>query len=155
MVPGPCRWCKATHAPLDAVVIMLGTNDLKPRLCGHALAAAIGMRRLVEIVATFPFAPGTPRPGVLLVSPPVITTASQANVLSSFGDAGPESRKLATLYQQIARDAGCGFFDAGVVAGTSPADGAHLDAANTRAIGLAVAPSVMAMLHLSASGERS
>ena len=85
----------------------------------------------------------------------MITTASQANVLSSFGDAGPESRKLATLYQQIARDAGCGFFDAGVVAGTSPADGAHLDAANTRAIGLAVAPSVMAMLHLSASGERS
>ena len=155
MVPGPCRWCKATHAPLDAVVIMLGTNDLKPRLCGHALAAAIGMRRLVEIVATFPFAPGTPRPGVLLVSPPVITTASQANVLSSFGDAGPESRGRARLYRQVGRGAGWGFFDAGVVAGTSPADGAHLDAANTRAIGLAVAPSVMAMLHLSASGERS
>lgn len=136
----------ATHLPLDAVVILLGTNDLKPRLCGLAMGAAFGMLRLAEIVATYPFAAGLPRPSVLLVAPPVITKARQKVALSSFGEAGPESRKLASLYQQVAGQAGCSFFDAGTVANTSPADGVHLDASNTRAIGMALAPIVRAML---------
>src|SRR5690606_15821318 len=39
----------ASHAPLDLVIIMLGTNDLKPFLGGSAAAAARGARRLVEL----------------------------------------------------------------------------------------------------------
>lgn len=136
----------ATHLPLDAVVIMLGTNDLKPRLCGLAMGAAFGMLRLAEIVATYPFAAGMPRPSVLLVAPPVITEAEQKVALSSFGEARPESRKLAALYQQVAGQSGCGYFDAGTVANTSPVDGVHLDPKNTRAIGMGLAPVVRAML---------
>lgn len=136
----------ATHLPLDAVVIMLGTNDLKPQLCGVALGAAFGMRRLTEIVATHPIPAGMRRPDVLLVSPPVITEPEQKVVLSSFGGAGSDSRKLSVLYQQVAIEAGCAFFDAGTVANTSPADGVHLDVGNTRAIGRALAPVVRAML---------
>ena len=43
---------------------------------------------------------------------------------------------------------GCGFFDAGTVAKTTPLDGVHLDAENTRAIGEALAPVVREMLEL-------
>lgn len=138
----------ASHAPLDAVVIMLGTNDLKPHLCGHAIGAALGMRRLVEIVTTYPFKPGMPRPRLLLVAPPPITQARQASMLSSLREAGPESQKLAPLYRQVAQDAGCGFFDAGGVAATDPADGVHLDATNSLAIGNALIPVIRAMLDL-------
>ena len=49
----------------------------------------------------------------------------------------PATAKSPTLY-------GCGFFDAGTVAQTTPLDGVHLDAANTRAIGTALAPVVRA-----------
>ena len=49
-----CRCCSKTHQPLDLVIIMLGTNDLK-----FAAAAApstpVGMERLIEIVQTFPY----------------------------------------------------------------------------------------------------
>jgi lysophospholipase L1-like esterase len=57
-----------------------------------------------------------------------------------------ESRKLASLYRQVADWYGCGFFDAGTVAETTPLDGVHLDAENTRAIGAALAPLAAKML---------
>lgn len=44
-----------SHTPLDCVVIMLGTNDLKPFVSGSALSSAMGMKRLAEIVRTFPY----------------------------------------------------------------------------------------------------
>ena len=59
-----------------------------------------------------------------------------------------ESKKLAALYRQVADQYGCGFFDAGTVAKTTPLDGVHLDAVNTRAIGTALAPLVRKMLGL-------
>ncbi|RVB99457.1 arylesterase, partial [Mesorhizobium sp. M7A.F.Ca.AU.001.01.1.1] len=45
-------------------------------------------------------------------------------------------------------EAGCGFFDAGSVAQTTPLDGVHLDAENTRNIGEALTPVVRVMLEL-------
>jgi lysophospholipase L1-like esterase len=53
---------------------------------------------------------------------------------------------LATLYADLADEIGCGFFDAGSVAQTTPLDGVHLDAANTRAIGKGIEPVVRMML---------
>lgn len=136
----------ATHTPIDLVVIMLGTNDLKPHLCGKALGAALGMRRLVQIVATYPFGPGEPHPGVLLVAPPIITASAQPGTLDCFVGAAPESLALARLYRDVAGEQACGYFDASTVARPTPVDGVHLDADNTRAIGLALAPMVRTML---------
>ena len=51
-----------------------------------------------------------------------------------------ESQKLAALYAALADQVGCGFFDAGTVAKTTPLDGVHLDAENTAHIGKALAP---------------
>lgn len=131
----------ATHTPLDAVVIMLGTNDLKSHICGKALGAALGMRRLIEIVQTYPFVPASaPRPEVVVVSPPRITAPDRPITLNSFAEAGAESARLAALYRSVASDKGCMFFDAGAVATATPLDGVHLDAANTRSIGQALAP---------------
>ncbi len=62
--------------------------------------------------------------------------------------ASGSSQKLAGLYAALADELGCGFFDAGGVAETTPLDGVHLDAANTRAIGEALAPVVRVMLEL-------
>jgi lysophospholipase L1-like esterase len=59
-----------------------------------------------------------------------------------------ESLKLAPLFHTIAAEMFCGFFDAGTVARTTPLDGVHLDAENTRKIGEALAPVVRRMLEL-------
>ena len=128
----------ATHTPIDLVIIMLGTNDLKSHICGKAFGAAMGMRRLAQIVATYPFAPSEPRPRVLLVSPPPIEAPALPLALDHFVGAAPESHKLAALYREIAAAEGCSFFDAASVATATPVDGVHLDAANTIAIGRAL-----------------
>lgn len=129
-----------SHMPLDLVIIMLGSNDMKPWIHGRALAAAHGMKRLVQIVRGHPYFGGAPAPKILLVSPPPMSRTDNLEFADMFAGGNQASQKLAGLYRAVADETGCGFFDAASVATTTPLDGVHLDAENTRAIGKALAP---------------
>src|SRR5690606_28784533 len=109
-----------THAPLDLVIILLGSNDLKPAIAGTALAAMQGMRRLVEIVrlnATRTDA-GEP-PSVLIVAPPPLCETANHEFAAMFAGGVGQSKMLASFYSDLADAEGCGFFDAGSVSVTS------------------------------------
>ncbi len=141
----------ASHAPLDLVVIMLGTNDLKPAICGYASEAGRGMRRLVQVIKGHFAGDDLPPPKVLLVSPPEICETANEIMITHFG--GPEhaigqSKQFARHYERHARETGVAYFNAATVARADPADGVHLDAANTRAIGEALVPKVKELLGL-------
>jgi lysophospholipase L1-like esterase len=128
----------ASHMPLDLVVVMLGTNDLKPWVCGHALGATAGMRRLAQIVRTYPYdKPGFPVPALLLVAPPPCRDAVDG--APAAGRSVVESQRIAPLYRALADEIGVSFFDAGAVVTASPIDGVHLDAGQTSALGHALA----------------
>lgn len=130
-----------THAPLDLVILMLGTNDLQSIICGKAVGAQMGMRRLVEIVQTHaPRLAGVPAPKVLTVAPPLLVETPAPFYTDLFEDAVAQSKKIGPYYRDLATEMGVAFFDASSVATASPIDGVHLDAANTRAIGTALAP---------------
>jgi len=136
-----------SHKPLDLVVIMLGTNDLKEYLSGSAFGAAMGVKRLVEIVRSHPW--GTYKvPGVVIVSPPLTVETQHADLKPMFAPRSNEAPLFAGYYARIARELGCGFFDAATVAVATPLDGVHLDARNTRAIGEGLVPVVKTMLGL-------
>ncbi|MVA97719.1 arylesterase [Nitratireductor sp. CAU 1489] len=135
-----------THAPLDLVIIMLGTNDMKPFLAGAAIAAKQGMERLVDIVRGHSWPLDQEQPEILIVAPPAIRETGDPDFAALFAGAIQQSHMLGSLYSDLADVAGCGFFDAGSVAETSPLDGVHLDAANTRTIGRGVEPLVRMML---------
>jgi lysophospholipase L1-like esterase len=138
-----------THAPLDLVIIMLGSNDMKPAIAGTALAAMQGMRRLVEIVKLNATRDGTDEPpAILIVAPPPLCETAHPEFAAMFAGGVEQSRMLASFYSDLADVEGCGFFDAGSVAETSPLDGVHLDADNTRAIGKGLEPIVRLMLGL-------
>lgn len=130
------------HAPLSAVAIMLGTNDLM-HIEASARMAARGMKRLLEIVATTPRPTDAPAPRVLVIAPPPLCADPEGFVTP---DDIARSQGLAAAYARVSAEAGARFFDAGTVARTDPRDGVHLDAANTRAIGTALAPEVRALL---------
>ena len=136
-----------THAPLDLVVIMLGSNDMKPWIHGDPLAAQHGMWRLVKLVRSHPYFFDLPAPKVLLVSPPVVSDTENTEFAKMFARGTEASAQLAPLYEALAAEMKCGFFDAGSVAKTAPLDGVHLDPANTRAIGAALAPVVRNLLN--------
>lgn len=136
----------SAHMPLDAVVIMLGSNDLKPYICGVANGAAAGMRRLAQIVRSHPYDCGGGVPALVLVAPPHCGPSGRPNGLPAMDRSIAESEKLAELYQEVANDVGAAFFDAATVARPISFDGVHLDVAATCAIGEALVPVVEKVL---------
>lgn len=122
-----------THAPIDVVILMLGTNDA---YCGvEPSMAARGMARLIEVVRHHPHRTSCDVPQVLVVAPPVIVPSD--GILQIMIDASHTYRELV---EQVANAHEVAFFDSNTVAVSSPLDGLHLDAPNTRAIGKALAP---------------
>lgn len=136
--------CLASHAPLDLVVIMLGTNDLKHRFSLTAFDIAQGAGVLVQAVQKSEAGRDGGAPPVLLIAPPPLAR------LSDFADlfrGGPEkSARFSAQYCRVAQERGCFFLDAGDAVVTSDADGVHLDPQGHRDLGLAVAAKIRAIL---------
>ncbi|TIU83470.1 MAG: arylesterase, partial [Mesorhizobium sp.] len=103
--------------------IMLGANDMKPWIHGNPVAAKQGMQRLIDIVRGHDYPFDWPAPQILIVAPPAVTRTENAEFKEMFAGG-----------------------DDGSVAVTTPLDGVHLDAENTRRIGQALAPLVRVML---------
>ncbi|MFN0194014.1 MAG: SGNH/GDSL hydrolase family protein, partial [Aestuariivirga sp.] len=135
-----------THQPLDLVIIMLGTNDIKYANRCRAFDASMGMARLIEIVQRFPWIKTASPPQVLIMSPPTLCKTNDEWFNDLWGHAIEESKLFAKHYKRVAEEMGVHFFDAGRVAVTDPTDGGHLDAKNTRAIGEALVPVVKGIL---------
>jgi len=129
-----------THAPLDLVILMLGTNDMKPVIAGTAHAASKGMRRLIELVRLHAWPVEQEVPQILVVAPPPLVETADPDFAAMFEGGVAQSAMLASFYADLADDSGAGFYDAGSVAECSSIDGVHLDAGNTRAIGRGLAP---------------
>ena len=137
-----------SHKPLDLVIVMLGTNDLKPSTASQAIGAKLGVERLVALVRNHVWEPVSGPPDILIVSPPPFCETANPDFAAMFAGMIEESHMLGSMYADLADDLECGFFDAAKVAKTTPLDGIHLDADNTRAIGKALAPVVSLMLGL-------
>ena len=141
----------SSHWPLDLVIIMLGTNDLKPFHGRVALEASYGMRRLVQIVRALAAGEGGPAPEIIIVAPPVpVETNVHPEMMVHFGNNAviEAAQGFAEMYKRRADEEGVKFFNAASVAKSSPDDGIHLDAANTRAIGEGLVPLVKQVLGL-------
>jgi lysophospholipase L1-like esterase len=138
-----------SHGPLDLIIILLGTNDLKPIFAHNAVMVGAGIMRLIEIIRNHAWPMGLEvTPEILIVSPPPFCETDHALLGPIFAGRIGESRNLASVYRDLADELGCGFFDAGSVAKTTPIDGIHLDAENTSAIGRGLEPIVRMMLGL-------
>jgi lysophospholipase L1-like esterase len=131
--------CLASHLPLDFVVIMLGTNDLKAHFGRSPFRIALGAGRLVDIVQRIDGGIGTPygSPQVLLICPPPL--AEMKFFAEEFAGGHEKSRALPAAYAAIAKAAGALFLDAGTVIDTDGPDGLHLSAKAQVALGGAVA----------------
>ncbi len=138
--------CLRSHAPVDVLVLMLGTNDLKSIFGRTAAEIAAGASALVEQALTSGTGPDGRPPGVLLVAPPPLGGRTATSELWGFGEARARSQQFAALYRTAAELRGVSFLDAGPVATVDPADGVHLTVAGQAALGRAVAEAVRALL---------
>ena len=137
----------ASHLPLDLVVIMLGTNDLKAKFGRSPEAIAQGVRGLVQQVRRIDRGAWTeyPAPQVLVLAPPplVQTERFPAAILAGGID---KSRVLASHLEAVTAATGAEFLDVGSITRADGVDGIHLSEAAHRKIGLAVADKIRAIL---------
>lgn len=137
--------CLDSHAPIDLVVIMLGTNDCKPYFGARAQSIANGAGRLVDMVQKCNFGPDGTAPKVLLISPIRIEASGFYDYLFR-EEAAAKSLEFPAAYKAVAEQYGCAFLDAATLAEPDPADGIHLDAAGHAALAEAVAAKVKQIL---------
>jgi lysophospholipase L1-like esterase len=136
--------CIKTHQPLDLLIILLGTNDLKMRFSLSAFDIAQGAGTLVRLAATTGDDIGGPAPSVLLLAPP--PTAKLSEFADMLEGAGKKSKKFGTNYAEVAEECGCHFLDTGKHIRSSDLDGVHLDEENQQKLGQIVAQTVKDIL---------
>jgi len=127
------RPCLESHLPVDVVVLMLGTNDLKARFSVTPADIAISVGALLAELAACNAGPAGKSPKVVLMAPAPIVEVSFLGEI--FVGGAVKSRQLAGLYEQVARNAGTLFLDVGKVIEVSPVDGVHFSADQHRVLG--------------------
>ncbi|MDR3321623.1 MAG: GDSL-type esterase/lipase family protein [Synergistaceae bacterium] len=129
-------------APIDLIIIFVGTNDLKARygLSAQDIAngAAVLVRRALAQVGAF--RNGAPK--VVLVGPPPLGPVSGGIFGMMFGGGEEKSKQLGACYKDVAEANGVIYFDAGAVVKSSLKDGLHLDADQHTLLGSAMADAV-------------
>ncbi|MEG1847360.1 MAG: SGNH/GDSL hydrolase family protein [Lachnospiraceae bacterium] len=121
--------CLMTHEPVDLLILMLGTNDVKARFAANASNIAKGLERLVQKAITTDAWRDKPR--ILIITPAPIDAAYETTmVCGEMGQGCAEkSQELAPFYQEVAERLGCLYLDAGSIDGIRmhPNDYMHLD----------------------------
>jgi lysophospholipase L1-like esterase len=128
-----------SHAPIDLLIILLGTNDLKPRFSVTGFDIALSVGRLVRMAQ----AEGVVRDIMVVAPVPVQETGVLAPVF-----AGAEARQagLAHHLKTVAARHGTGFVEAGLHVTVSPKDGVHWDPDAHAAFGAIMADAVRSRL---------
>ena len=122
------RPCLNTHKPVDIVILMLGTNDLKEWFHASAAMIAEGASQLVDVIKDFTKIKQGFVPRIILMAPPEIgEKIKDSPFYGNFReDAISRSREFSKLYEKVAKEKGCVFVNAAEYAKASDEDSVHL-----------------------------
>lgn len=149
--------CLRTHMPVDLVVIMLGTNDLKHCFYASADEVSRGIERLIQIVQNPWSCWCTEKlPEILIISPILVgETITEGPFCEMFG--GLRSREislqLAPKIKQIAEQYHCHFLNAADYAAPSLEDAIHMDVEGHRQLAAAVRDKILEIEKICAESQ--
>jgi len=136
-----------SHKPIDIVVLMLGSNDLKSFLNLPPQDIANGAGVLLKMILQSDVNPEGKAPRVLLVAPPAIGDLTHLpDIAARIADGREKSLQLPKYYAALAKLHDVSFLNAQDYITPSPVDGIHFDAAEHAKLGVAIASSLRAML---------
>jgi len=128
--------CLRSHRPIDVVILMLGTNDLKAEFSASAQSIAQNAGELVRIIQTSQAGRKNGNPQVLMVAPPPLGKLSLFK--DEFAGGEEKSKLFGDLYRKQAKELGCLFLDAGEFIISSKLDGIHWEECGHRKFAAAV-----------------
>lgn len=136
----------ARATPLDLVIVMLGTNDLRDDLARTPERIAEGAATAAKAVLAVGSGIHTtyPPPRLLMVVPPPLGDCGRSPGGDRFIKAGDTSRRLASAFAAALAGLDAPLFDAGVATPTSGVDGVHFSAEDHLRLGLALAAAIRA-----------
>lgn len=114
-----------TFGPVDILILMLGTNDLKRHFHVGAYEAAKGIEKLIE-KSRIANAHNFPEPTLVVIAPPNILSPT-GSMAESFDGAIEKSQHFHQYYQDVATRNQCIFLNSAGVLQPSDVDGVHLD----------------------------
>lgn len=122
------RPCLNSHKPVDIVILMLGTNDLKETFHASAEEIAGGAATLAETIQNFTKEKQGFTPQIILVAPPEIGEGICASPFAGiFGKSAiVRSKEFPKLYEKAAKEHGCEFLNAAAHIRPSAKDSLHL-----------------------------
>jgi len=135
-----------THKPLDLVIIMLGTNDLKTRFAVPPADINLGVHTLIQMCRNYPEAFSDGNPSILLMAPAPLNIEEGTEAEEGFEGGNEKSRRLGGLYKQTASTLGVDFIDLGNWISAGRPDGIHLSADSHRIIAEKVSEKIREIL---------
>lgn len=120
--------CLHSHKPIDIVIMMLGSNDLKENFHLTAKGVAEGVGILVDVIKEFTMEKQGFIPKIVLVSPPEIGMGIRTSPFygAFLERAIDESKHFPKAYKAVADQKECIFFDAAKYIYPSDIDSLHL-----------------------------
>lgn len=119
--------CLDSQDPLDRVIVLLGTNELKNEMGMSADAVGESMEKLLSIILTRPSQFRGTTPKVTLLSPPIINEDTEyCRTGDKYLGATEKSKQLVEVCEILATKLGVGFVALNSI--NVGVDGIHIDA---------------------------
>jgi len=118
-----------SHMPVDLLVLMLGSNDVKPRFSVNADEIARCLGRLLDAAAKSATGPQGSAPHMLVVVPPPIGDVAGRWLEPMYNSewSRTQSARLSETYPPVAELYGAACFEAAEAVGPCQVDGVHFD----------------------------
>jgi len=137
--------CLDTHDPIDLVILMLGTNELKDSFetTKEQFASVVENQYVRTILGRkSQFSEKTPK--LLLISPPLLDL-TQEYAKKRYSNSKELNEYLPVMYREIAKRNNCAFVCSSDYV-TVGSDGVHIDADNHKKLGTAIYNNVPAII---------
>lgn len=131
--------CLESHKPIDLVIMMLGSNDLKAVFNVPATEVTSGAAVLSRLILSSTAGPENRAPQLLLICPPPIGDLSHLPDLAArIVNGSTRSLELPRHFEALAKLLGCSYLNSQEFVVPSLSDGIHLEASEHRKLAEAI-----------------